>query len=147
MLRHVCALPLCYSRLRRLQFRPNQRPRFRANNESVPLSLIYEVRSPGMSFYEIVNLMVSTEASWWNILNLKIYTTLGYIVSLILLNLGHVYIFKLWNCVNTNNVHMMWIWIPRVSILYTVQKLFKISVLRKNIRFYIHDNVARMIPN
>ena len=32
--------------------------------------------------------MVSTEASWWNILNLK--KTLGYIVSLILLNLGHV---------------------------------------------------------
>ena len=35
--------------------------------------------------------MVSTEASWWNILNLKIYTTLGYIVSLILLHLGHVF--------------------------------------------------------
>ena len=34
--------------------------------------------------------MISTEASWWNILNLKIYTTLGYIVSLIPLNLGHV---------------------------------------------------------
>ena len=34
--------------------------------------------------------MVSTDASWWNILNLKMYTTLGYIVSLILLNLGHV---------------------------------------------------------
>ena len=30
-------------------------------------------------------LMVSTEASWWNILTLKIHTTLGYIVSLILL--------------------------------------------------------------
>ena len=29
-----------------------------------------------------VNLMVSTEASWWNILILKIHTTLGYIVSL-----------------------------------------------------------------
>ena len=29
-----------------------------------------------------INLMVSTEASWWNILNLKIYTTLSYIVSL-----------------------------------------------------------------
>ena len=31
--------------------------------------------------------MVSTDASWWNILTLKIYTTLGCIVSLILLNL------------------------------------------------------------
>ena len=39
--------------------------------------------------------MVSTEASWWNILNLKIYTTLGYIVSLILLNLGHVFRFRI----------------------------------------------------
>ena len=29
----------------------------------------------------LINLMLSTEASWWNILNLKIYTTLGYIVS------------------------------------------------------------------
>ena len=43
--------------------------------------------------------MVSTEASWWNTLNLKIYTTLGYIVSLILLNLKQynqefVYIFE-----------------------------------------------------
>ena len=38
--------------------------------------------------------MVSTEASWWNILNLKIHTTLGYIVSLILLNLG---LMKLYN--------------------------------------------------
>ena len=35
--------------------------------------------------------MISTEASWWNILNLKINTTLGYIVSQILLNLGHVF--------------------------------------------------------
>ena len=26
-------------------------------------------------------LMVSTEASWWNILNLKIYATLGYIIN------------------------------------------------------------------
>ena len=32
------------------------------------------------------NLMVSIEVSWWNILTLKIYTTIGYIVSLILLN-------------------------------------------------------------
>ena len=39
--------------------------------------------------------MVSTEASWWNILKLKIYTTLGYIVSLILLNLGHVFRFHI----------------------------------------------------
>ena len=43
----------------------------------------------------IFNLMVSTEASWWNILNLKIYTTLAYIVSLILLNLGHVFRFRI----------------------------------------------------
>ena len=42
-----------------------------------------------------INVMVSTEASWWNILNLKICTTLGYIVSLILLNLGHVFRFRL----------------------------------------------------
>ena len=42
-----------------------------------------------------VNLMVSTEASWWNILNLKLYTTLGYIVSLILLNLEHVFRFRI----------------------------------------------------
>ena len=35
--------------------------------------------------------------SWWNILNLKIYKALGYIVSLILLNLGHVFRFHyLW---------------------------------------------------
>ena len=34
------------------------------------------------------NLIVSTEASWWNILNLKTHTTLGYIVSLILLDLA-----------------------------------------------------------
>ena len=32
---------------------------------------------------EEINLMISTEASWRNILNLKICTTLGYIVSLI----------------------------------------------------------------
>ena len=36
--------------------------------------------------------MISTEASWWNILNWR--TTLGYIVSLILLNLGHVFRFR-----------------------------------------------------
>ena len=36
----------------------------------------------------LFNLMVSTEVSWWNILKLKLYTTLGYIISLILLNLG-----------------------------------------------------------
>ena len=41
------------------------------------------------------NLMVSTEASWWNILTIKIYTTLGYIVSLILLNLRHVFHFRI----------------------------------------------------
>ena len=41
------------------------------------------------------NLMVSTEASWWNILNLKIHTTLGYIVSLILWNLGQVFCFRI----------------------------------------------------
>ena len=41
------------------------------------------------------NVMVSTEASWWNILNLKIYTILGYIVSLILLNFkSYVYLQK-----------------------------------------------------
>ena len=39
--------------------------------------------------------MVSTEASSWNILTLKIYTTLGYIVSLILLNLGYVFRFRI----------------------------------------------------
>ena len=39
--------------------------------------------------------MVSTEASWWNILNLKMYTTLDSIVSLILLNLGHVFRFRI----------------------------------------------------
>ena len=39
--------------------------------------------------------MVSTEASWWNILKLKIYTTLGCIVSLILLNLGHVFRYRI----------------------------------------------------
>ena len=39
--------------------------------------------------------MLSTEASWWNILTMKIYTTLGYIVSLILLNLGHVFRFRI----------------------------------------------------
>ena len=38
--------------------------------------------------------MVSIEASWWNILNLKIYITLGYIVSLILLNLGQVFRYR-----------------------------------------------------
>ena len=38
--------------------------------------------------------MVSTEASWWNILTMKIYTTFGYIVSLILLNLAHVFRFR-----------------------------------------------------
>ena len=32
----------------------------------------------------IFNLMVSIETSWWNILTMKIYTTIGYIVSLIL---------------------------------------------------------------
>ena len=41
--------------------------------------------------------MVSTEVSWWNILNLKIYTTLGYIVSLIPLNLEHVFRFRIVN--------------------------------------------------
>ena len=39
--------------------------------------------------------MESTEASWWNNLNLKIYATLGYIVLLILLNLGHVFRFRI----------------------------------------------------
>ena len=48
---------------------------------------------------EFVNLMVSTEASWWNILTMKIYTTLGYIVSLIFLNLGHVFRFRGRMCV------------------------------------------------
>ena len=37
--------------------------------------------------------MVSTEASWWNILDLKTYTTLSHIVSLILSNLEHVFRF------------------------------------------------------
>ena len=41
--------------------------------------------------------MVSTEASWWNILNLKMYTIFGYIVSLILLNLGHVFRFRIFS--------------------------------------------------
>ena len=59
------------------------------------------------------NLMVSTEASWWNILNLKIRTTLGYIVSLTLLNLdrlillGHVSQVQedYWNSITKSCVH------------------------------------------
>ena len=42
-----------------------------------------------------VVLMVSTEASWWNNLKLEIHTTLDCIVSLILLNLGHVFRFRI----------------------------------------------------
>jgi len=57
----------------------------------------------------IFNLMVSTEASWCNILNLKMYTTLSYIVSLILLNLGHVFRFRFsltygWRCESETRV-------------------------------------------
>ena len=53
--------------------------------------------------------MVSTEASWWNILTMKICTTLGYIVSLILLNLGHVFRFRIvsrmcWRCESETRV-------------------------------------------
>ena len=56
--------------------------------------------------------MASTEASWWNILNLKIFTTLDYIVSQILLNLRHVFRFRI---VGTQSYVSTYAWVQEDS--------------------------------
>ena len=74
------------------------------------------------------NLMVSTETSWWNILNLKIYTTPGYTVSLILLNLGHVFRFRIvsrmcsiYTFTVTIYFRILWMWLPYRCVLIWIE--------------------------
>ena len=55
-------------------------------NCNIPHQVVLHINEIVINFTKILQysqfiLMVSSEAFWWNILQLKIYTTLGYIVS------------------------------------------------------------------